>query len=119
MTNTVTATGVDRKETQVQDTDTAVTTLLVPGIAIDKTGPASATAGELITYDLAVTNTGNTAFAEGNVKLTDTVLTGGACATAPTTPKTQERRSDADRAEPGRDVGLPVPGRRRRPATRR
>jgi uncharacterized repeat protein (TIGR01451 family) len=97
ITNTVTASGLDRTETKVQDTDTAVTTLLVPGIAIDKTGPATATAGELITYDLAVTNTGNTSFAEGNVKLTDTVVTGGACATAPTTPK--DKRGDTSPGE--------------------
>ena len=101
ITNTVTASGLDRKETKVQDTDTAVTTLLVPGIALDKTGPATATAGELITYDLAVTNTGNTSFAEGNVKLTDTVVTGGACATAPTTPKDKKGDTSPGELNPG------------------
>ena len=89
VTNTVTVTALDRRETQVTDTDTAVTNVLIPGIAIDKTGPATATAGELLTYNLAVTNTGNTAFDQANVKLTDTVVTpsGGVCAGVLATPK--------------------------------
>ena len=48
-----------------------MTNLLKPGIAIDKTGPATATAGDLLTYQLVVTNTGNTEFDEGMVVLGD------------------------------------------------
>ncbi len=73
----------------------------MPGIAIDKTGPATAIAGELLTYDLAVTNTGNTSFPEAGVKLTDTVLTGGACATAPTVPTSKNGDKTPAELNPG------------------
>jgi uncharacterized repeat protein (TIGR01451 family) len=73
--NTVTVNAKDQAGNSVVPvTDTAVTTPLVPAIAIDKTGPATATAGDLVTYNLAVTNTGNTSFTEANVKPTDTVI---------------------------------------------
>ncbi len=52
-------------------TDSAVTNPPTPGLAIDTTGPAAATAGELITYNLVVTNTGNTVFDDGMLVLTD------------------------------------------------
>ena len=72
VTNTVTVNAKDQSGTAVPpSTDTAVTNLLKPGIAIDKTGPATATAGDLITYNLAVTNTGNTVFNDGLVVLAD------------------------------------------------
>jgi uncharacterized repeat protein (TIGR01451 family) len=41
------------------------------GISIHKTGPATATAGDLITYTLEVGNTGNVAFPENLVTVTD------------------------------------------------
>ncbi len=42
-----------------------------PGLTIDTSGPAAATAGELITYNLAVTNTGGTVFDDGKLVVTD------------------------------------------------
>ncbi len=72
VTNTVTVNAKDQEGKPVAPSqDTAVTNLLKPGITIDKTGPASATAGDLITYNLAVTNTGNTVFNDGMVILAD------------------------------------------------
>ncbi len=101
VTNTATATGKDQTGSTLTARDTALTNLLVPGIAIDKTGPATATAGELLTYNLAVTNTGNTSFPEGGVKLTDTVLSGGACATAPTVPISKNGDKTPGELNPG------------------
>ncbi|MBA3575379.1 MAG: hypothetical protein H0W37_10570 [Pseudonocardiales bacterium] len=54
-----------------QASATVVCTKPDPAIAIDKTGPATATAGEGILYTLAVKNTGPTAFPDGAVLLTD------------------------------------------------
>ncbi|CAB4924460.1 unannotated protein [freshwater metagenome] len=71
ITNTATANGTTRGGSTVQDTDTALTRLLTPGIAIAKTGPATATAGALLTYTLNVSNTGNTSFLAGQVRVTD------------------------------------------------
>ena len=71
ITNTATASGTDRAEKTVQDTDTALTRLLTPAIAIDKTGPATGTNGALLSYTLVVTNPGNTSFPSGEVKVTD------------------------------------------------
>lgn len=103
VTNTVTASGVDRAEQTVTDTDTAVTNLLVPGIAIDKTGPATAVAGALLTYDMAVTNTGNTSFPAAEVKLTDTVVTpaGLTCAGELATPKDKKGDQTPTELNPG------------------
>jgi uncharacterized repeat protein (TIGR01451 family) len=42
-----------------------------PAIAIDKTGPATANAGDKVTYTLTVTDPGNTSFPEGNVNVSD------------------------------------------------
>jgi hypothetical protein len=84
VTSTATATAIDQNEATLSAHDTVLTAALIPGIAIDKTGPATATASELLTYNLAVTDTGTTSFPEAGVKLTDTVLTGGACDAAPT-----------------------------------
>ncbi|MEI2702806.1 MAG: hypothetical protein V9E83_10445 [Baekduia sp.] len=64
ITNTVTVTARDELGRDVPpSTDTAITKLLVPGIAIDKTVNAAsqnAQAGDAITFDIVVTNTGNT-----------------------------------------------------------
>jgi len=83
VTSTATATGTDQSEATLSAHDSVLTAALVPGIAIDKTGPATAIASELLTYNLAVSNTGTTSFPEAGVKVTDTVLTGGACDAAP------------------------------------
>jgi len=82
-TATASATAADQSEAALSAHDTTLTAALVPAIALDKTGPATATASELLTYSLAVTDTGNTSFPEAGIKLTDTVVTGGACDTAP------------------------------------
>jgi uncharacterized repeat protein (TIGR01451 family) len=102
--NTVTVTAKDELgRTTPPATDKAKTTPLIPGIALDKTGPATATAGELITYDLAVTNTGNTAFEQANVKLSDTVVTpsGGVCAGDLGTPKDKKGDQTPGQLNPG------------------
>jgi uncharacterized repeat protein (TIGR01451 family) len=56
-------------------TDDATTKILHPAIAIDKTGPATGQAGDLIGYVLTVTNPGDTGFAESTVKLQDAQCT--------------------------------------------
>jgi len=43
----------------------------VPGIAIVKSGPGTAVAGDRLDYTLSVTNVGTVAFDEGDVKVTD------------------------------------------------
>lgn len=65
ITNTVTVNAKDELGRNVPPaTDTAVTNLLVPGIALDKTVAPGQTiaAGSPVTFNIAVTNTGNTAF---------------------------------------------------------
>ncbi len=99
-TATATAAAADESGT-VMGKDSVLTALLVPAIAIDKTGPQSGTAGELLTYDLAVKNTGNTDFPEAGVKLTDTVLTGGACAAAPAVPTSKNGDRTPAELNPG------------------
>jgi uncharacterized repeat protein (TIGR01451 family) len=69
--NTATVTAVDELGRPVSDTDQHATTLLHPAIALAKTGPATALAGSLVTYTLAVTNTGDVAFTAALVVLTD------------------------------------------------
>ena len=105
MTNTVTVNAKDQSGDAVPpSTDTAVTNLLKPGIAIDKTGPATATAGDLVTYKLEVTNTGNTAFADGLVVLAD------ALCQAP--PALLSKNGDASPGtlSPGETLDLLLPG---------
>jgi hypothetical protein len=60
--NTVTATGTDRHGGHPSDTDTHETLILHPAIDIEKTGPATATAGTVLSYTLTVRNTGDIAF---------------------------------------------------------
>jgi len=65
ITNTVTVTAKDELGRDVPPAkDTAQTTLLVPGIAIDKTVAPGQTfkAGNPVTFNIAVTDTGNTSF---------------------------------------------------------
>jgi hypothetical protein len=69
--NTATVTGKDEFDRQVSDTDQHSTQILHPAIAIDKTGPANATQGDLISYNLTVTNPGDQSFADANVHVTD------------------------------------------------
>jgi uncharacterized protein affecting Mg2+/Co2+ transport len=47
-----------------------------PAIAIDKTGPATATQGAKVSYTLTVTNPGDEGFAESTVKVTDAQCNG-------------------------------------------
>ena len=69
--NIGTVTGKDEREQPVSDTDPHAVDLLHPSIALDKTGPAEARAGENVVYTLVATNTGETAMAQANVNLTD------------------------------------------------
>jgi hypothetical protein len=59
LVNTATLTGKDRDDEPVSDTDTHSTQILHPAVGIDKTGPLSATAGELIEFTMTVTNGGD------------------------------------------------------------
>jgi hypothetical protein len=89
--NTVTAQGKDDEDTKVEDQDTHATKFLHPAVDIEKTGPATATAGARLTYTLDVTNPGDVSL--GAVDVTDP-----RCAAAPvrtsdngdTTPDTLE-----------------------------
>ncbi len=64
VTNTVTATGRDSDGGTVKDTDKHDTRFLHPAIDIEKTGPATATAGDLITYSMTVVNSGDSPFVD-------------------------------------------------------
>jgi hypothetical protein len=67
--NTVKAQAKDDEDTKVDDEDTHETKFLHPAIDIDKTGPATATAGARLTYTLDVTNPGDVSL--GGVDVTD------------------------------------------------
>jgi hypothetical protein len=70
--NTVTATGtVPETTTKVEDKDSAEADIFHPAIDIEKTGPATATAGDVLNYTLAVTNPGDIRFASDKVVVTD------------------------------------------------
>ena len=69
--NEATATGTPPSGPPVNDTDDADVPLRHPDISIDKTGPASVTAGATINYNLDVKNTGDQRFAQSKVVLTD------------------------------------------------
>ena len=69
--NTATVTALDELDRPVSATDKHSTTLLHPSIALGKTGPATALAGSLVTYALAVQNTGDVAFVGPLVVLGD------------------------------------------------
>jgi uncharacterized repeat protein (TIGR01451 family) len=71
ITNVATATGKDQFGDPVSDQDDDTTKVIHPAIKIDKTGPASATAGDKITYVLTVTNPGDTSLADPTVIVTD------------------------------------------------
>jgi hypothetical protein len=76
--NTVTAEGKDEDENKVQDDDQHATKFLHPAIDIEKTGPATATAGARLDYSLEVTNPGDMPFRAADVAVTDP-----RCAAAP------------------------------------
>jgi hypothetical protein len=78
VTNVATAQGRDDEDTKVEDNDSHDTVFLHPAIGIAKSGPATATAGALLTYTLDVTNPGDMPFAAADVALTD-----AKCTTAP------------------------------------
>jgi hypothetical protein len=70
--NTVTATGtVPGTTTKVSDQDSAEADVLHPAIDIEKTGPATATVGDVLSYTLTVTNPGDIEFAADKVVVTD------------------------------------------------
>jgi hypothetical protein len=60
----------------VSNSDDARVRIFHPAIAIDKTGPATATAGDKVAYTLTVTNPGDASFAESTVTVTDQKCTG-------------------------------------------
>ncbi len=69
--NTVTVTAVDEFDRPVSDTDQHSTRILHPAIDIEKSGPATAQAGDAVTYGLAVTNPGDVPFLAANVNVGD------------------------------------------------
>jgi hypothetical protein len=71
ITNIATASGKNSDGDPVSDTDDDTTKVIHPVIKIDKTGPATAEAGQKIAYTLTVTNPGDTSFADPTVKVSD------------------------------------------------
>jgi hypothetical protein len=72
--NTVDVTGVDElggPKGTVTASDSADAKIVHPAVAIDKTGPATATAGALVTYSIVITNTGDDSFAAPLVVVSD------------------------------------------------
>ena len=61
----------DDEDTKVEDEDTHDTLFFHPAIDIEKSGPATATAGALLAYTLDVTNPGDMPFAAADVDVTD------------------------------------------------
>jgi uncharacterized repeat protein (TIGR01451 family) len=95
MVNTATATGTDSQGNTVTAQDQHTTRFLHPAVAIDKSGPATANAGDLITYTLVITNPGDVGF-----PATQTIVTDDLCQ-AP--PALQSKNGDAtpDSFDPG------------------
>ena len=71
ITNVATATGTDRLDKTVKDTDDHKVQVLHPAIDIEKTGPATAPVGSSLAYTLTVTNPGDVPFASQAVVVTD------------------------------------------------
>ncbi|MEA2248122.1 MAG: hypothetical protein QOH46_2651 [Solirubrobacteraceae bacterium] len=71
VTNVAKAQGRDDQDTKVEDDDSHNTLFLHPAIDIEKSGPATATAGALLAYSLDVTNPGDMPFAAADVAVTD------------------------------------------------
>src|SRR5206468_1476711 len=81
--NTVTACGTDPLSLKVCDDDHHHLVIVHPGITIVKSGPATAHVGDTITYNFAVTNTGDNALT--NVQVNDDKL--GSIGTIPSLAK--------------------------------
>jgi hypothetical protein len=71
ITNVATASGKDEFGNPVSDQDDDTTKVIHPAIKIDKTGPATAKAGDKIAYVLTVTNPGDTPLDGSTVSITD------------------------------------------------
>jgi hypothetical protein len=69
--NTATVTGTDVYGNTDTDTSSASVDVIHPAIHIEKTGPATATAGSVLNYTLQVTNPGDVEFAATLVVVTD------------------------------------------------
>jgi hypothetical protein len=69
--NTATVTGTDSHGNTDSDSDNASVDLIHPAIDIEKTGPATATAGDVLNYSLAVGNPGDVEFAADQVVVKD------------------------------------------------
>ena len=69
--NRACATGSDSGGGSVSDCDSVTTPVQHPAISIDKSGPATANAGDKVQYTLIVTDPGDTSFAESNVRVGD------------------------------------------------
>ena len=73
--NTAKVTGevpdTDNPKGTVEDEDSSSVDILHPAIDIEKSGPATATAGDVLSYSLAVTNPGDIEFASDQVVVTD------------------------------------------------
>jgi uncharacterized repeat protein (TIGR01451 family) len=69
--NTVKVTGTDEFGATATDQDSTSVAILKPAVAIEKTGPATANAGDLVPYTLNITNPGNVAYADPLVVVSD------------------------------------------------
>jgi uncharacterized repeat protein (TIGR01451 family) len=69
--NTVTVTALDEFARTVTATDQHATRILHPAVAIAKSGPATAQAGDAVDYALVVTNPGDVPFLAANVAVGD------------------------------------------------
>jgi Domain of unknown function DUF11 len=75
--NVATVTATDGSGHSAGPVDDDATTLIIhPAIAIDKTGPATALAGDKVGYVLTVTNPGDTSLADPTVKVSDAQCNG-------------------------------------------
>ena len=93
--NVVTVTGKDDRDQTVGSTDDHLTKILHPAIDVDKTGPATATAGQPIDYAIVVTNPGDVAFASDKVGVQDSL-----CEAPPILITDGKRRGDAPDPSP-------------------
>jgi uncharacterized repeat protein (TIGR01451 family) len=71
ITNVATASGKDEFGNPVSDQDDDTTKVIHPAIKIEKTGPATAQAGDKIAYVLTVTNPGDTPLTGSSIVITD------------------------------------------------
>ncbi|HUR85905.1 MAG TPA: hypothetical protein VMY78_11210, partial [Solirubrobacteraceae bacterium] len=95
LVNVVTLAATDADGEPVTDTDSHTTRILHPAIAIDKTGPGTAQAGDPVVYGLVVTNPGDVPFLAPNVSVTDPLCE------APPLLTSKNGDSTPDRLDPG------------------